>query len=153
VTAIVEIVPSAAEVLGLEPEKARAAILLASGMPIGKVAAEVGVDRRTLFVWRQTPAFAETFRRELASQNALMREALHARALALTEKAMDVVASALEAGGAQALQAARIVLGRADGPVLEMRAADESGSAPSRARELSTAELLRRAREIRRQSL
>lgn len=147
-TAIVKAAPETAEVLGLEPEQTRAAILLASGMPIGKVAIEIGVDRRTLFQWRQSAGFTFAFERELAVQNQLVREATHARMLGLAEKALDVVEDALKAGGPGALAAARIVLGRADAPEIK---ALPIGEMPAGARaDISTPELISRAIEIRR---
>jgi hypothetical protein len=117
-------------------------------LPIGKVATEIGIDRSTLFHWRQDPAFAYAFERELAAQNQLVREATHARLLGLAEKALDVVEAALDAGGASALAAARLVLGRAEAPDLHSLQSAVARQ-PNPASELSTAELVARARELR----
>lgn len=150
-TAVLATVPTAADALGLAPEQVRAAILLASGQPIGKVAADLGVDRRTLFHWRQQAAFAMAFERELAAQAQLIREAVHARLLGLAEKALDVVDTALDSGGAPALAAARVVLARAEPPpmprlpsaadIRQQQEAERTRAAQERLSRMSDAEL------------
>jgi hypothetical protein len=117
-TAVLVEAPTVADAFGLDPEQLQAAVLLAAGMATGKVAEHVGVNRRTLFHWRQCSGFAIAFERELATQTQLMREVVHARLLGLAEKALDVVEGALNSGGAPALAAARVVLARTDAPAL-----------------------------------
>ena len=117
-TAVVAQAPNATALLGPEPQQVQAALLLATGMSLTKVAKEVGCDRRTLFVWRQQPEFTAVLEMELAIQAQLVREATHTRLLGMAELALDVVEAALKKGGSRALSAARIVLSRADAPDL-----------------------------------
>lgn len=67
-----------APALGLEPDQIQAAILLASGMAVTKVAERVGVDRRTVSRWREHSTFAAAFERELSTHAQLMREVAQA---------------------------------------------------------------------------
>jgi hypothetical protein len=147
VTATLALAPSDPEVLGLEPAQVRAALLLASGLSITKVGELVGVDRKTIYFWRQQPVFAAVLARELAVQSQLMRECVHAELIGLAEEAMDVVRSALRGGDStRALAAARIVLGRAEPPELQQLPALTK---PSAAHKIDTDELMQRARKIR----
>lgn len=69
-------------------EKQRTAIaLLLTGKTNTATAEEIGVDRKTVWAWKQEPAFAAALNAELEA----LREAAQVRMLALAGKAFDAL--------------------------------------------------------------
>ena len=157
-TAVLGETPNALQAEGLDSDQTRAALLIAAGIPLGKVAEQVGVDRRTLYQWRQQPAFVAVLENELAVQVQLVRETVHARLLSLTERALDVVEDALNTDGSAALAAARVVLARVDAPnvkplpssaaMMQQAQAAQMRAEHAHVTAMSEAELVKRAREV-----
>src|SRR5262249_17511746 len=78
----------------LNERQLRAVDLLASGRPLGEVAAELGVGRTTLLRWRQDPSFE-------AEQNSRRREVWQSandRLRGLLCRATEVLEQGLDAG-------------------------------------------------------
>jgi hypothetical protein len=144
---------AAAAVVGLAPVQVRGAMLLAAGLGVAKVAQHLGVDRRTVCRWRTDPTFTLVFHSELTAHAQLLRESLQARVLAVADRALDVVETALQAGGPSALQAARIVLGRVEHSDVEQAGAPPAQVTPTpplspeqRVRLIQNARAIREAR-------
>lgn len=89
-------------------ERQHAAVaLLVSGKTYSAVAEELGIDRRTLWEWRQTPAFFDAVEAELTA----IRTETRARMSALASKAVTAVEGIIENGytDAEKLAAIRLV--------------------------------------------
>lgn len=84
--------------------------LLAAGKAFTDVAAELGVDRKTIWSWRRDPAFAAA----LSTEREVIREGLQDRVLALADKALNALERTFDSGDSDSARvaAARLVLDR-----------------------------------------
>jgi hypothetical protein len=92
-------------------ERQRRAIgLLVAGKTQAAVAQELGVNPRTIWEWKQDPAFVAALKAEIEA----IREAMQARVLALADKALNALERTLESGDSDSARvaAARLVLDR-----------------------------------------
>ena len=90
-------------------ERQHAAVtLLISGKTYTAVADELGIDRRTLWEWRQLPAFSGTVEAELRA----IHEETRTRMCALAERAVNAIGEVMENGytDGERLAAVRLVL-------------------------------------------
>ena len=96
--------------LELLPKQQQAVALLAAGDSYTDVARKLDVPRRTLFDWRQDPAFVA----DLSGQLAALRETTDAKLLSIASKAVDTLSTAMDSadGDAVKVSAARTVLDR-----------------------------------------
>jgi hypothetical protein len=78
----------------LNERQLRAVDLLAAGRPVGEVAAELDVDRTTLWRWRQEPLFAAA----LNGRRLEVWQTSNDRLRALLFRAAEVLEQALDAG-------------------------------------------------------
>lgn len=93
----------------LSPAQHAAVLALVSGQGYSDVCQAIGIDRRTLYEWRQQPQFQAA----LAAEQRATRELVHARLLALGEKAMSALEDVLAGDNDTArVSAARTVLDR-----------------------------------------
>jgi hypothetical protein len=126
--------------------------LLAAGKAYTDVAAELGVDRKTVWSWRRDPAFAAALSAELED----LREAIQTRVLALADKALNALEQTLDSGDSDSARvaAARLVLDR----LLPTHSPDEQRSQGARIITIRDSDLKRlgdmqrEADEVRRQS-
>jgi hypothetical protein len=120
--------------------------MLVAGKAHGAVADELGVNRRTIWEWKQDPAFASA----LKSEREAIREAMQDRVLGLASKALDALERTLEAGDSDSsrVAAARLVLDR----LLPTYKADEERADAGKARVVVLRESdLRELSEMQRQ--
>jgi hypothetical protein len=93
----------------LTPAQQLAIAAIVSGKSYTEAAEAAGVDRRTLFEWRQLSGFAAALRDELQA----LRDAAGARLLGLADKAIDALAAVMAGDNPPAMvSAARDVLDR-----------------------------------------
>jgi len=78
----------------LDPRQLRAVDMLAVGVAAGEVAAELGIDRSTLWRWRQESAFAA----EVNTRRVELWQASMDRLRALVPPALDVLGQAVDGG-------------------------------------------------------
>jgi len=93
------------------PRQLHAMELLVAGKSDAEVASELGIDRSTIWRWRQNPTFAD----EVVRLQHLQREAAFARMAALVTAAVDVIGAVMtdpEAPASVRLRAASEVLDR-----------------------------------------
>lgn len=110
-------------------ERQRAAIaLLVAGKTYTAAADELGVNRRTVWEWKQQAAFQAALTTELEA----LREAVHTRLLALADKAVSALERTLESGDSDSARvaAARLVLDR-----LSPKSAANADDAPEHGRQ------------------
>lgn len=80
----------------LDERQLRAVALIAEGRALVEVAKEVGVDRTTIWKWRNSTGFAKALSDAMSSG----LEAAKSRIAALREKSLDVIESILDDVGA-----------------------------------------------------
>jgi len=101
----------------LRPKQQRALELLVGGMPVEKLAEEVGVDRSTVYVWLKKDAAFQAAYNQWIEQ---LESEAKARSKMLLRKAGDAVEKALEGGdgrlGLRLLEKMGIVKEREVGP-------------------------------------
>ena len=110
----------------LHPKQLAAIALLATGRHYTEVATAVGVERKTLWTWRQSKPFVAALNAELLS----IREAAQARLLSLANKAFDALERTLvETDNDNArIAAVKLVLERLE-VTMPGAAADEAAAA------------------------
>jgi len=106
------------EVAKLTPKQDKAVFLLASGKVVAEVAEQLEVDRTTLWVWRQQPAFEAILNQTREETKQAMQDGLRS----LHQQALQTLRQSLDSGNeVVALKAALAVLDRMDkasiGPV------------------------------------
>jgi hypothetical protein len=77
---------------GLSERQSVAIGLLIAGKTHTAVASQLGIDRRTVWAWKQEPAFAAA----LNAEQQAIRDAAQSRAIALADKAYDALERVLD---------------------------------------------------------
>jgi hypothetical protein len=138
---------------GVEPDELsdrerKAIALLITGMTHTAVADELGVNRRTLWEWKQDPTFVAA----LNNEREAIREAMQDRVLGLAEKALTALEQTLERSDSDGARvaAARLVLDRLLPPYTAEEARPQAG--PERVRVIRESDI-ERLGEIHRREL